>query len=333
MSTMTLRSNSRRNPFASTNTGNLNAAQDEQTAAPAKVESISQEQDEKVLAPDSEVPETPTLNTDSVEIESQGIPGRETSEAKEGNSFSDMSQSALDGSYSLEYNFDGHAPSDYDPTLGQLPWTSAQPRRRHSSSNRSVWSSSPVPQTVVQQAEESMQPEEQDLDVDEQRAALKSFKFLKEHSPEDSGNEQEDLTTEFEVSLAAVSNEDSEPVKHKKHKTKKFDSLVQTATGFNVAEAEAFGVDEPKPLPVQAIDHAAGYLLTFGINAALSKTITWLRSLGRNELTGKPLPSKNDPEILAVLENWKQADGFQNTGRRMKAIKHSAAFCTVRVYL
>ncbi len=142
---MTLRSNSRRNPFASTNTGNLNAAQDEQTAAPAKVESISQEQHEKVLAPDSEVPETPTLNTDSVEIESQGIPGRETSEAKEGNSFSDMSQSALDGSYSLEYNFDGHAPSDYDPTLGQRPWTSAQPRRRHSSSNRSVWSSSPVP--------------------------------------------------------------------------------------------------------------------------------------------------------------------------------------------
>ncbi len=74
---------------------------------------------------------------------------------------------------------------------------------------------------MVQQAEESMQPEEQDLDVDEQRAALKSFKFLKEHSPEDSGNEQEDLTTEFEVSLAAVSDEDSEPVKHKKNKTKK----------------------------------------------------------------------------------------------------------------
>ncbi|KAF8868649.1 hypothetical protein CPB85DRAFT_1531495, partial [Mucidula mucida] len=318
----------RRNPFASTNTGNLNAAQDEQTAAPAKVESISQEQDEKVLAPDSEVPETPTLNTDSVEIESQGIPGRETSEAKEGNSFSDMSQSALDGSYSLEYNFDGHAPSDYDPTLGQLPWTSAQPRRRHSSSNRSVWSSSPCEETVVQQAEESMQPEEQDLDVDEQRAALKSFKFLKEHSPEDSGNEQEDLTTEFEVSLAAVSNEDSEPVKHKKHKTKKVkkskkshnknseprSNLMEThicdvvhdrpkrtkekasklSSGnpkssapldpmtrpleLILTEAEAFGVDEPKPLPVQAIDHAAGYLLTFGINAALSKTITKIGS-------------------------------------------------------
>jgi crotonobetainyl-CoA:carnitine CoA-transferase CaiB-like acyl-CoA transferase len=61
-----------------------------------------------------------------------------------------------------------------------------------------------------------------------------------------------------------------------------FDSLVQTATGFNVAEAESYakftgdveGPLQPRPLPMQALDHAAGYLLTFGINAALCKTIT-----------------------------------------------------------
>lgn len=61
-----------------------------------------------------------------------------------------------------------------------------------------------------------------------------------------------------------------------------FDSLVQTATGFNVAESEAFNAFEgrkeghvtPRPLPMQALDHTAGYLLAFGINAALCKTIT-----------------------------------------------------------
>lgn len=39
-----------------------------------------------------------------------------------------------------------------------------------------------------------------------------------------------------------------------------FDSLVQTASGFNHAEAEAAGSDKPKPLPVQALDHASGYI-------------------------------------------------------------------------
>jgi hypothetical protein len=60
-----------------------------------------------------------------------------------------------------------------------------------------------------------------------------------------------------------------------------FDSLVQTATGFNVAEAEAYaqftgdeGTLQPRPLPMQALDHAAGYLLAFGINAALCNTVT-----------------------------------------------------------
>ena len=68
------------------------------------------------------------------------------------------------------------------------------------------------------------------------------------------------------------------------HVLLQFDSLVQTATGFNIAEAQAFASFQggstqvsdvsPRPLPLQAIDHAAGYLLAFGINAALCKTIT-----------------------------------------------------------
>jgi crotonobetainyl-CoA:carnitine CoA-transferase CaiB-like acyl-CoA transferase len=76
-----------------------------------------------------------------------------------------------------------------------------------------------------------------------------------------------------------------------------FDSLVQTASGLNLAEAEAFGSSEPRPLPAQALDHATGYLLAFAIMAALKRraqqggswqvrvslaqTGHWLRQLGR----------------------------------------------------
>jgi len=58
---------------------------------------------------------------------------------------------------------------------------------------------------------------------------------------------------------------------------------VQTATGFNCAEAEALaqfngqpiiGRPQPKELPVQALDHIGGYFLAFGIQAAIAKTIT-----------------------------------------------------------
>src|SRR5579863_6403055 len=43
-----------------------------------------------------------------------------------------------------------------------------------------------------------------------------------------------------------------------------FDSLVQTATGFNHAEGRAAGVDGPKELPAQILDHVTGYLMAFG---------------------------------------------------------------------
>lgn len=50
-----------------------------------------------------------------------------------------------------------------------------------------------------------------------------------------------------------------------------FDSLVQTATGFNWTEADAFGEDKPRALPCQALDHGAGHLLAFGVMAALAR--------------------------------------------------------------
>jgi len=77
-----------------------------------------------------------------------------------------------------------------------------------------------------------------------------------------------------------------------------FDSLVQTAMGFNHAEAEAAGTpDRPRPLPMQILDQATGYLIAFGAAAALlrqqreggswhvelslARTGHWLRQLGR----------------------------------------------------
>ncbi len=76
-----------------------------------------------------------------------------------------------------------------------------------------------------------------------------------------------------------------------------FDSLTQTASGFNAAEAEAAGQDGPKPLPVQALDHASGHLLAAGavaglyrrateggswhVRVSLARTGHWLRGLGR----------------------------------------------------
>ncbi|MDB6141876.1 MAG: fldA 1 [Pseudomonas sp.] len=76
-----------------------------------------------------------------------------------------------------------------------------------------------------------------------------------------------------------------------------FDSLVQTAMGFNHAEGESAGDGNPRALPMQILDQATGYLMAFGAAAALcrqqreggswqvqvslAQTGHWLRSLGR----------------------------------------------------
>ena len=76
-----------------------------------------------------------------------------------------------------------------------------------------------------------------------------------------------------------------------------FDSLVQTATGFNHAEGQAAGIDAPKELPAQMLDHATGYLMAFGammakarqsreggswhVRVSLAQTGRWLWNLGR----------------------------------------------------
>lgn len=137
-----------------------------------------------------------------------------------------------------------------------------------------------------------------------------------------------------------------------------FDSLVQTATGFNHDEAIAFasfkGITEeiikPKPFPVQTLDHAAGYLLAFGIQSALCKTITeggswevrvslvgvgnWVRSLGRlgpegfNNVQEIP-PNQKYLTRLRIPSSSKKGIPTSNNEAELEedymiAVKHSA---------
>ena len=111
-----------------------------------------------------------------------------------------------------------------------------------------------------------------------------------------------------------------------------FDSLVQTATGFNLDEAFAFGEPAPKALPMQVLDMASGFLLAFGIAAALgrqrqeggswhvqvslARTGQWLRQLGRVD-GGFAAPP---PDFSALLET--SASGFGN----LAAVRHAARF-------
>jgi len=109
-----------------------------------------------------------------------------------------------------------------------------------------------------------------------------------------------------------------------------FDSLVQTAMGFNHAEGQAAGDGAPRPLPMQILDEATGYLMAFGAAAALwrqqreggswhvqvslAQTGQWLRHLGR--MPGGLAASK--PDIAPYLE--KSASGFG----ALCAVRHSA---------
>ena len=92
-----------------------------------------------------------------------------------------------------------------------------------------------------------------------------------------------------------------------------FDSLVQTATGIVAEGSAAKGVEEPAPLPCQALDHSTGYLAAFGAMVGLARRATeggswlvrislaatgrWLDGLGR--IDGLSVP---DPDLVAVAD-------------------------------
>lgn len=110
-----------------------------------------------------------------------------------------------------------------------------------------------------------------------------------------------------------------------------FDSLVQAATGFNLAEQEAFGTAEPRPLPVQILDMATGFLIAFGAQAALlrqqaeggswhvrlslARTGLWLRQLGRvaGDSTVRALDQAGGMETSS--SGWGELSAARHAGR------------------
>ncbi len=112
-----------------------------------------------------------------------------------------------------------------------------------------------------------------------------------------------------------------------------FDSLVQTATGFNHAEGQAAGVEGPKELPAQMLDHATGYLMAFGammararqareggswhVRVSLAQTGRWLWNLGRVADGLKTEDLKADAVAPFIEE---VASGFGP----LRAVSHSA---------
>ncbi len=112
-----------------------------------------------------------------------------------------------------------------------------------------------------------------------------------------------------------------------------FDSLVQTATGFNHGEGQAAGVDGPKELPAQALDHGSGQLMAFAammararqareggswhVRVSLAQTGRWLWNLGRVE-GGLAAPDPALEDVADRLEESESAFG------RLRAVKHAA---------
>jgi hypothetical protein len=112
-----------------------------------------------------------------------------------------------------------------------------------------------------------------------------------------------------------------------------FDSLVQTSTGFNHAEGRAAGIDGPKELPAQMLDHATGYLMAFGammakarqsreggswhVRVSLAQTGRWLWNLGR-VVDGLKTPDAKSEAVQPLMEDLPSGFG------PLHSVKHSA---------
>src|SRR5437763_6655716 len=113
-----------------------------------------------------------------------------------------------------------------------------------------------------------------------------------------------------------------------------FDSLVQTTTGFNHAEGQAAGIDGPKELPAQMLDHATGYLMAFGammakarqareggswhVRVSLAQTGRWLWNLGRLE------NGLNTPDITGEAVHAAFIESMPSGFGTLKVVSHSA---------
>jgi CoA-transferase family III len=112
-----------------------------------------------------------------------------------------------------------------------------------------------------------------------------------------------------------------------------FDSLVQTSTGFNHAEGLAMGIEGPKELPAQMLDHVSGYLMAFGammararqareggswhVRVSLAQTGRWLWNLGRLD-NGPKAPDYDAETVKGFIEDLPSGFG------PLRSVRHAA---------
>ena len=112
-----------------------------------------------------------------------------------------------------------------------------------------------------------------------------------------------------------------------------YDSLVQTASGINHAEAAAANEEGPKPLPCQALDHASGFFMaaaamaalarrareggSWHIRVALARTGRWAQSLGQIE-GGFDVADPDLDDIGDLMEEYSSGFG------KLQAVRHTA---------
>jgi crotonobetainyl-CoA:carnitine CoA-transferase CaiB-like acyl-CoA transferase len=120
-----------------------------------------------------------------------------------------------------------------------------------------------------------------------------------------------------------------------------FDLLVQTVSGINHSEAQAKGSSQPIALPNQTLDHATGYLLAFGVMAALlrrsieggswhvqvslAQTGHWLQRQDRIP-KGFSIKDQTPANIEAYLETQPSGFGDLTTIRHSGILSRSPAY-------
>lgn len=120
-----------------------------------------------------------------------------------------------------------------------------------------------------------------------------------------------------------------------------FDSLVQTSTGFNHAEGKAAGIEGPKELPMQILDHATGYLMAFGammarlrqaeeggswhVKVSLAQTGRWLWNLGRLD-NGLAAADLTADDVLPFIEQSPSGFGA------LRAVRHAAVMSSTPAF-
>jgi crotonobetainyl-CoA:carnitine CoA-transferase CaiB-like acyl-CoA transferase len=120
-----------------------------------------------------------------------------------------------------------------------------------------------------------------------------------------------------------------------------FDSLVQTSTGFNHAEGQAAGVDGPKELPAQMLDHATGYFMAFGammakarqaregaswhVRVSLAQTGRWLWNLGRLA-DGLKIPDFPGDAVKPFIEELASGYGALHSIKPSAILSRTPAF-------